>query len=87
MKVGARSAMIKTAEQSGIPWSHNTEELQQSAEASTSIGPVLRMYAVIYSLQLSDLHRTVHLPSEDVVVLPSKLKTVSSETKGLSCLV
>ena len=34
MKVGARNAMIKTAEKSGIPWQETTAELRQSQAAS-----------------------------------------------------
>ena len=34
MKVGARNAMINTAEKSGIPWLQTTVELQQIQQAS-----------------------------------------------------
>ena len=34
MKVGARNAMINTAEKSGIPWLQTTVELQQIQEVT-----------------------------------------------------
>lgn len=65
MKVGARNAMIKTAEKSGIPWQETYTELQQSQAASVCSSKLLHdaVLCVDHGSMPQPLLHGMHVPA------------------------